>query len=323
MKKAIQPLLSSCQTQALVITIRFIIKRSEGQERSEKRIRATKRQRRFPAGHISFLLFDFLVGMKKFSGQKIQRTNSPRIKKCHHENNIAVMGGTSSKVTGGPLRKSQNDGLPNEVYCCMTNEDELNCSRYPSNHALECWGSRGETRSSTQKHHSGGAAIKTEVDHLHPELGSLKKFAFYPPLVEGDSMNEHSPSSPGRIDFFDINRASMDSTTSQNSDKVIQRITSWDREPEPLTNWTLQEQRVLISELKEYPLARRQPEILQKLFYRTQKMLPQKSMDDIQACYRHLEVMRIANFGGTNSRRTSVGIYPQYPHPRSSRTLST
>ena len=212
-------------------------------------------------------------------------TGPTGIKKYHHLSYIAVMGGTSSKVTGEPLRKSQNDGLPNGVYCCMTKEDESNCSRYTSNHALECWGSRGETRSSTQKHHSGGAAIKTEVDHLHPELGSLKKFAFYPPLVEGDSMNEHSPSSPGRIDFFDMNRSSIDSTTSQNSDKVNQRISSWDREPEPLTNWTVQEQRVLISELKEHPLARRQPEILQKLFDRTQKVLPQKSMDEIQACY--------------------------------------
>ena len=144
----------------------------------------------------------------------------------------------------------------------------------------------------------------------------------YPPFVGRESAHAQSPTSPRQVDSFDSNRASIDSTTSPNSNQYVRGLPSWEKEPEPLTNWTVQEQRILISELKECPQARRDPESLQKLFERTHRALPQKSKDDIQECYRYLEVMRIAYFG-TNTRRTSMGIYPKYLHPRSSRNLST
>jgi hypothetical protein len=228
------------------------------------------------------------------------------------------MGASSSNDAGGPRRRSR---LPNGAYCCVISEDEPRRGRYASNHAAECWGSKAVTRTTTQKYNSGHPEKKAEFGRLEPELGSLKKqsHTLYPPLAVRDSTHDLlSQTSPRQVSSFEINRASIDSTTSEKSDIKIRGLPSWEREPEPLINWTVQEQRVLLFELKENPQARRQPDLLQTLFFKVQRTLPQKSMADIQECYRHLEVMRIAYFG-TNTRRTSMGIYPKSPQQRSSR----
>ena len=93
---------------------------------------------------------------------------------------------------------------------------------------------------------------------------------------------------------------------------------TWKKDPEPLANWTEQEQSVVICLLRENPEAQKHPEQLQVVFQRMQMKLPHKSIEEIQACYRHLEVMRIAYFGPNMAKRTSVGIFPQSSPNRNS-----
>jgi hypothetical protein len=89
------------------------------------------------------------------------------------------------------------------------------------------------------------------------------------------------------------------------------QMPNWERDPEPLAGWTLQEQRVLITELNERPIARLDADALQTMCLSVQRTLPHKSLAEIQACYRHLEVMRIAFFWPSASRRTPVGVLPK------------
>jgi hypothetical protein len=206
----------------------------------------------------------------------------------------------------------------------MTTEEESRRGRYAGNQAGECWGSRGTPRASTQKFNRGHPVQNNEPGRLDPELGSLKRptNTLYPPVGLRDTTLENLQTSPRQVTSLDLNRASIDSTTSVTSDMNVRGILTWEREPEPLTNWTVQEQRVLLAELKEHPQARTQSELLQTLFIKVQRTLPHKSMADIQECYRYLEVMRIAYFG-SNTRRTTMGIYSKSPQLRSSRKLST
>ena len=81
------------------------------------------------------------------------------------------------------------------------------------------------------------------------------------------------------------------------SETSPRNIPSWERAPEPLPGWTVKEQNVLISELGKRPQARRNADLLELVVRQTHRQLPEKSVEDIYACFRHLEVMRIAYFG--------------------------
>jgi hypothetical protein len=69
----------------------------------------------------------------------------------------------------------------------------------------------------------------------------------------------------------------------------------------PLPGWTQKEQSVLMSELKADPQARKNPETLQLLFERTHRIIPNKSLEEIEVCYNYLESKKIAFFGSKNS----------------------
>jgi hypothetical protein len=77
-------------------------------------------------------------------------------------------------------------------------------------------------------------------------------------------------------------------------------IPAWLRDPEPLPDWTPQQQRVLISQLDENPLSRNHSEHLKRTFEKTHRLIPEKSIEEIDICYKHLQLKRIAYFGAQN-----------------------
>ena len=65
-------------------------------------------------------------------------------------------------------------------------------------------------------------------------------------------------------------------------------------ELEPLPNWTLGQQQIIIDSLKVHPQARENKEYrLRLIMTRTRHQLPEKSVEEIEECYRHLQTARI------------------------------
>ena len=85
-------------------------------------------------------------------------------------------------------------------------------------------------------------------------------------------------------------------TSSIQSKKKLKRSSGLNTEPQPLRNWTQSQQKVLIDSLSLHPQARDNPEYRRKLAMRTQTHLPNKSVDEIEECYKHLQAARIAHF---------------------------
>ena len=121
-----------------------------------------------------------------------------------------------------------------------------------------------------------------------------------------------SPSSNQKAETVEIKerRDSKDNRNSQGSG-----IPAWRRDPEPLPDWTLEQQRVFMNQLDENPLARRNDEHLKRAMEKTHRLIPEKTIEDIELCYRHLQLKRIAYFGTEDNRRTSPAgkIYKSYP----------
>ncbi len=76
----------------------------------------------------------------------------------------------------------------------------------------------------------------------------------------------------------------------------------WLRDPEPLPNWTVQEQSVLISQLR----SRNNPIHLKSVFENTHRLVPNKTIEEIQLCYQHLQSKRIAFFGPSKTQVSST-----------------
>ena len=82
------------------------------------------------------------------------------------------------------------------------------------------------------------------------------------------------------------------------------RVTpAWLRDPEPLPYWTPQQQRVLINQLDENPSSRKHPEHLRRAIEKTHRQIPEKSIEEIEQCYHHLQLKRIAYFGKEDGRQ--------------------
>jgi hypothetical protein len=81
-------------------------------------------------------------------------------------------------------------------------------------------------------------------------------------------------------------------------------IPTWLRDPEPLPDWTPEQQRVFISQLDENPLSRKHHGHLKRAMEKTHRLLPEKSIDEIERCYRHLQHKRIAYFGKEDGRQS-------------------
>ena len=67
--------------------------------------------------------------------------------------------------------------------------------------------------------------------------------------------------------------------------------------PEPMEGWTAEEQDVLIQEINSHPHSKKSHGYLDRIFVRTHKMLPKKSINEIEQCYSHLQSKQIAYFG--------------------------
>ena len=68
-------------------------------------------------------------------------------------------------------------------------------------------------------------------------------------------------------------------------------------EPEPLHNWTFAEQKIIIDSLNDHPQARDNIDYRRRLIVaRTRSQLPEKSLEEIEECYKHLQAARISYF---------------------------
>ena len=77
----------------------------------------------------------------------------------------------------------------------------------------------------------------------------------------------------------------------------------WLRDPEPLPTWTPDQQRVLIALLDEQPEHRQDAVHLKRVFGAAHRRMPERTIDEIEECYRHLQAKRIAYFGATTGAR--------------------
>jgi hypothetical protein len=68
------------------------------------------------------------------------------------------------------------------------------------------------------------------------------------------------------------------------------------KNPEPIKGWSTQQQQILIEELRNNPKARKSQDGLKEVFLTVQKSMPEKSRQEIEECYRHLQSNRIAYF---------------------------
>ena len=84
--------------------------------------------------------------------------------------------------------------------------------------------------------------------------------------------------------------------TPDSSIKHVQ-VPSWKRPPEPMEGWTVKEQQILIDDLDSNPHARNHHGHLERVFERTHRALPDKTLKQIEQCYHHLQAKRIAYFG--------------------------
>ena len=63
----------------------------------------------------------------------------------------------------------------------------------------------------------------------------------------------------------------------------------------------MKEQQILIDDLDSNPHARNHHGHLERVFERTHRALPDKTLKQIEQCYRHLQAKRIAYFGAPES----------------------
>jgi hypothetical protein len=88
---------------------------------------------------------------------------------------------------------------------------------------------------------------------------------------------------------------------------------SWSQDPIPLADWTRKDQRILMSELEQHPYARKHPEHLKQLFARIHRILPHKSLEDIEMCFRHIETKKIAVFSSGEKDPRTLRRKSSYP----------
>ena len=100
------------------------------------------------------------------------------------------------------------------------------------------------------------------------------------------------------------------------SSTELMQVPSWKRPPEPMKGWTVLEQQILIDDLDSHPHARNHHGHLERVFERTHRALPDKTLEQIEQCYRHLQAKRIAFFGA--SEKMKDGTFENQSSPRRS-----
>jgi hypothetical protein len=68
------------------------------------------------------------------------------------------------------------------------------------------------------------------------------------------------------------------------------------KDPEPIQGWTIDEQQILIKELRKNPKAPRSAKSMKDIYSAVQNSMPEKSRHEIEDCYRHLQMNRIVYF---------------------------
>ncbi len=93
-------------------------------------------------------------------------------------------------------------------------------------------------------------------------------------------------------------------------------IPVWRRDPEPLPDWTPEQQRVFMNQLDENPLYRKNSEHLKRAIEKTHRLIPEKTIEEIELCFKHLQMKRIGYFGPEESRSSAFMRRTSKSHPR-------
>ena len=64
----------------------------------------------------------------------------------------------------------------------------------------------------------------------------------------------------------------------------------------PLAGWTVQEQKVVTDQIQSNNLSKKHPRYLDTVFERIHKLLPEKSLKEIEACHSHVQSQQVAYF---------------------------
>ena len=89
-----------------------------------------------------------------------------------------------------------------------------------------------------------------------------------------------------------------------------------------MQDWTVREQQVLIDELEANPQAVRHHAHRERVFEKTHRLLPEKTLKQIEQCYHHIQAKRIAYFGKSDSKEGTQASPPGGPTRRSSDSYS-
>ncbi len=93
-----------------------------------------------------------------------------------------------------------------------------------------------------------------------------------------------------------------------NGQNCKERRSSWERDPTPLKDWSVEEQRALITALNSIPRDLRNDSDHRHLVFcdliRPHKPLDGKKLSECEECYEHIKANRIAYFGPIQQKRT-------------------
>ena len=112
---------------------------------------------------------------------------------------------------------------------------------------------------------------------------------------------------PQRSSSIEHNRERRNSSPALYSSKLKQPsyklqnhlVPVWMQDPEPMTGWTQEDHKKLLSQIEEHRNARNHPQNLKNVLEKTHRAIPHKSLEEIELCFQHIQSKRIAFFGSS------------------------
>ena len=120
-------------------------------------------------------------------------------------------------------------------------------------------------------------------------------------------VSNNTDNSPRRSSSFEINQERRNSLPGLYSSKLKQPsyklqnhlVPVWMQDPEPMTGWTQEDHKKLLSQIEEHRNARNHPQNLKNVLEKTHRAIPHKSLEEIELCFQHIQSKRIAFFGSS------------------------
>ncbi len=118
------------------------------------------------------------------------------------------------------------------------------------------------------------------------------------PVIMGQMLRALTPER-GSLDHYhsasDLVRSKSDRR--RQSDRGLFLRGPWKQEiPDPLPNWTLEDQQVLIDVMNDFPRAGRDDTQLEVALIHSRRKLPHKTIEECHLCFKHIQGSRVAVF---------------------------